>query len=360
MRTVSESKVLAVPNIPANPDIPPAVNNAIVAQLADNAATNNLTKNGILTGAATVNTSSGKEAVIGQYGLTPEQLAASPNGLKPGMEKVMQRQLAAGVPLSKACPPAMWKQGDLTSFVKNPTAQAAAQQSVVSASVASLSAAIPGAMKSPSASAGLVVGITSMGAAMAKSALSSLKSNPIAALGMVTKFGSSLKNMINTGNLSASAGNLKIPDIKGAIASAFGSLKSKATALTASLTAPQNLAAKASTALSEEAKKAMPTGSIPAVPTAADVASKFSSMTDSLKASAMAKVASIGNAANAAMGKISDRVASMKNAASNLAGKISSGFAKPPEVKLPEISPDVSKLAGDLSSGGDIRVPKIT
>lgn len=318
---IDQTKILATPTVSGV--YPVEIQKAAIATIADSAIQNPITKEPVLAGAGVVTVNRQKTAFIGTYAATPTQLSGI--ALKPGMEKAVQRNIDAGMSIEKAIPPSAWKSGDIKSFVK--TDQTSVQSKLLDSGAKKLEAVVPGSIKNPIESVGLSSTVSQVGASV-----NQLKSNPSSLLKSLLPSGSSAKSLAT----SLTKNQLSSIGISGAnFGSVIGSLKST---LGFGLNSPQKL----STTISVDASKTL------------------SGALDSLKSKASA-------ALNGAKSAVTDKANSIMNSAkslatnvSKIASKVASGFSKASSNNLAEMSAEIKDKAGNISAGGDYRVPRLS
>lgn len=136
--------VTTVPNVVSNTTSDKSTSNALVSQMAVNAATNPITAPAVkqLAGTLTAN-GNPVSAIIGSTGLTPTQMATA-GYFKPGMEVAIDAAISSGKTLEDSIPTTTWTGKDgvnsLNDFIKNKTVQVSATQTLLDKSKSALEA----------------------------------------------------------------------------------------------------------------------------------------------------------------------------------------------------------------------------
>lgn len=315
---IDQTKILATPTVSGV--FPVEIQKAAIATVADSAILNPVTKEPVLAGAGIVTVNKQKTAFIGTYAATPKQLSGI--ALKPGMEKAVQRNIDSGMSIEKAIPSSAWKNGDISSFVKND--QTSTQSKLLDNGAKKLEAVVPGAIKNPIESVGLSTAISQVG-----TSTGALKANPASLAKTVLPSGTSAKSLIS----SLEKNQLSAMGVTGAnFSSAVSSFKST---LGFGLNSPQQLSATAPT----------PSQS-----------TSLSNALGSLKSKASSAISGAKSAVNIKVTSIMD---SAKSLGSSISSKLSSGFSKASSNNLAEMTGEIKDKTASISAGGDYRVPRL-
>lgn len=165
--------VTTVPNVAASnatnaTSIDKPTSNALVSQMAVNAATNPITSTAVKQSVGTLLANgSPVSAIMGSTGLTPEQVATSGH-IKPGMEVAINAAIASGNTLENAMPATVWTGKDgvnsLNDFIKNQNVQVSATQTLLDKSKTALvSQGLLTGNESPTQASGLILATASAG-----------------------------------------------------------------------------------------------------------------------------------------------------------------------------------------------------
>lgn len=317
--------------------------------------TNGYKSGGVLT------TSNGKKiATIGKYGLTPEQLTEVKNGLKPGMDKQVERNLKKGLPLSKACPDHVWKSGNVKTFTASNNSQKHALTETVSKSAEVIQASTSPLSKQTTTasikSAPVILGVMAAGVSAVNLA-SKFAANGIQTLTRIQSItGERLDQVMSIAKNGINLENLGLPDIQAEINAALARIPDN---LIAGLKNPQDLTQLAQDSLTAEARKALPTGSLDILKEALDNPSKFMPTTEKLEALASNKIASLEGQASAKQAQIMGQFSDIQNKASAIASQAASVLANPPEINMPGLNKQVQQSTALLSAAGDSRIPPL-
>lgn len=316
--------------------------------------TNGYKSGGVLTAA------NGKKiATIGKFGLTPEQLTEVKNGLKPGMDKQVERNLKKGLPLSKACPDHVWKSGNVKTFTASNASQKHAFTETVSKSAAVVEANTSQVKTSTASSiknAPVILGVMTAGISAASLA-SKFASNGIQSLTKIQSItGERLDQVMSIAQNGINFENLGLPDIQGEINAALARIPDN---LLASLKNPQDLLQLAQLSLTTEALKALPSGSVDLFKEAIDNPSKFMPTAEKLESLASGKIEALESQATAKQTQVMSQFSDIQNKASSIASQAASVLANPPEINMPGLNRQVQQTTAILSAAGDARIPPL-
>lgn len=232
----------------ASPTMDKNTTNALVSQMAVNAATGDA-KEAVAATAGVVTTEDGKKvASIGPLGLTPAALAAA-GSIKPGTENAIQKALDSGKSLEQAIPPNFFTGKDgvsnLSDLVNSKTAQTGAAVSLLAKGEAALkSANIISGKESLTQTGGLILSAATKGVDATVDFMKNVTGTGLSGLTgklgldaskIPNPLGGSIGNLISGGNFASSLadktmGGLSLPtsldSAKSSAAKAFDSVVS--------------------------------------------------------------------------------------------------------------------------------------
>lgn len=307
-------------------------------------------------------------ATIGIYGLTPAQLTQVRGGLKPGMDKQVERALKRGLSLSQACPDHFWKSGNLQTFLDNPDKQKQAYNEIIAIAAATVKSVTSNnsSIEKPKGSsqertkniqsAPAILGFVATGLA-AISVLDKLGDNGLAYLKNIdSMLNAKLDSLMSIAQNGINLASLGLPDISGEI---FAALNRIPFNLIASLTNPMELTRLAQLSLTEAAKRALPAGSIDLISDIIDNPSKFMPTPENLEALASNKIAELEGNITGRADEIMGKFSAIENKATAIASQAASLFTNPPDIQLPGLNKLVQQSTSILSQAGDYRIPPL-